>query len=457
MTALNTVDLVNDQKFWLIFEQAAVGIALVLPDGLMLRTNPEFCKLLGYPKDYLKGRDFREVTHPYDHQADAALIEKALSGEVVTYRIEKRFMRADGRVVWGLLSSSLVCDEEGNPDYFIAVVQDITERKSAQDELARARDLYLAVSDNVSDLVSVHAPNGDYLYAGAACRSLLGYEPEELVGTNVFSHFHPADLRSIGEAHEQAGGGVEGEAAESQGLLLYRLRRKDGEYIWVETYSRYVHAMRNEGRQILCISRFVEEPSEARARATGEKWGLAQSNTILDALALRDDLTGLMNGAAIVEMLAGRIASRRSSTFPFGCLLVGVDNFTAVNDNYGYAIGDDTLRRISRLLVECCRTEDHVARLRGDEFVVVLPGTDSAGTIVVAERLIYTIRNAYWPELAPDYKLTISVGGTCVTRSTDMNVDEFLDLLTSQMRQAQELGRNRLVMDARNIARHWLR
>jgi diguanylate cyclase (GGDEF)-like protein len=244
---------------------------------------------------------------------------------------------------------------------------------------------------------------------------------------------------------------------ESHGQLLYRLRRKDGEYIWVETYSRYVHAMRAGGKQILCISRAVGEPADGMAGAVAENWSSEQSNTILDALALRDDLTGLMNGVAIVDMLAGRLASRRSSTFPFGCLLVGVDNFTRVNEDYGHSIGDDTLRRISRLLVECCRTEDYVARLRGDEFIVVLPGTDSAGTIVVAERLIYTIRNAYWPELAPDYKLTISVGGTCVTRTTDMDVSEFLDLLGSQMQQAKELGRSRLVMDARNIARHWLR
>src|SRR6478672_8897358 len=97
-----------DDAFWLTFEQAGVGMALISPEGYYLRANAEFCKMLGYTEDQLRGLTSNDITHPDDAAAENELSSKLLVGEIATYRTEKRYRRRDGRFVWGRVSVSLV-------------------------------------------------------------------------------------------------------------------------------------------------------------------------------------------------------------------------------------------------------------------------------------------------------------------------------------------------------------
>jgi diguanylate cyclase (GGDEF)-like protein/PAS domain S-box-containing protein len=438
----------TDNIFWLTFEQAALGIALVSPDGRFLRANPELCKYLDYTEAELQSRDFQSITHPDDLNADLALVERTLSGAINTYRIEKRYIRQDTRVIWGLLSVSLVRDDNGKPLYFIAMVQDITERKQAQAEFERIRDRYLTICDNVRDLVSVHDMDGDYLFASASCLRILGYTPGELVGTNAFNYFNPDDLKVIKNAYKALGN------SNNPGRVTYRIRCKNNQFLWFETYARPIVDTRGKASEYICVSRAVIEEGEKRASLMEDTKIAEEHSKVLEALVLRDDLTSLMNRRAIEELLTAKLGSRRTSTFPFGCLLVDVDRFAHIYDYYGQAISEDVLRRIGQILVETCRLEDFVGRYTGDEFIVVLPNTDASGTIIAGERIIRAVEAAYWPELLPGQRITVSIGGTCITRHASMKLNELVELVESQMRQAKESGRNRIVLNAREIARH---
>jgi len=122
----------SEETFRLAMDNAPIGEALVGLDGRWLRVNGALCDLLGYSARELLESDFQTITHPDDLGGDMALVEKLLAGELASYTLEKRYLHKEGRVIWGLLSVSLVRKPDGAPDYFISQIQDITERREME-------------------------------------------------------------------------------------------------------------------------------------------------------------------------------------------------------------------------------------------------------------------------------------------------------------------------------------
>jgi PAS domain S-box-containing protein len=131
----------TETRFEATFEQAAVGIALLTPDGRWLRVNRKLSDIVGYRPDELLTKSFQDITHPDDLSSDLELVRQVLAGEISTYTLEKRYLRKDGSIVWINLSVSLVRQPDGSPDYFISVVEDISARKDVEANLTEAKRL----------------------------------------------------------------------------------------------------------------------------------------------------------------------------------------------------------------------------------------------------------------------------------------------------------------------------
>lgn len=116
-------------------EYSAIGTALVALDGRWLWANVALRSVIGYDEHELAHLDFQTITHPDDLETDLEQVAMLLAGEVAAFQMEKRYIRKSGETVWVLLTASLVRDAAGEPDYFIAQVQDISERKAAEIEL----------------------------------------------------------------------------------------------------------------------------------------------------------------------------------------------------------------------------------------------------------------------------------------------------------------------------------
>ncbi len=129
--ALRESDEVNRATF----EQAAAGIAHVGVDGRWLRVNDRLCAIVGYPREELLPLTFQDITHPDDLERDLDRMREVLSGRIKTYEMEKRYIRKDRSLVWINLTVSLVRTASGAPKHFIAVVEDVTERRRAEDAL----------------------------------------------------------------------------------------------------------------------------------------------------------------------------------------------------------------------------------------------------------------------------------------------------------------------------------
>ena len=110
-------------------------MALVGLEGQWLDVNQALCELVGYSEEELRELTFQDLTHPDDLDADLALVADVLAGRRSTYQMNKRYIHADGRVIWALLSVSLATDEDGRPLHFISQIQDVTERRELEEKL----------------------------------------------------------------------------------------------------------------------------------------------------------------------------------------------------------------------------------------------------------------------------------------------------------------------------------
>jgi len=123
------------------FEQAAVGVAHVQPDGRYLLVNQKMCDILGYTREDLLGKTFLEITHPYDLTPNLENVRKVLTDEIKNFSMEKRCIRKNGSLIWVNLTVSLVRDLQGSPAYFISVVEDISEHKKLEEQLFQAQKM----------------------------------------------------------------------------------------------------------------------------------------------------------------------------------------------------------------------------------------------------------------------------------------------------------------------------
>ena len=226
----NEADLRDaEARFRSFFEFAPIGEAIVGIDGRFLEVNDALCEIVGYPKAELVARTFQELTHPADLAADLELARQTLAGERRSYQLEKRYFHKLGRVVWVLLGVSLVRTAEGEPSYFISQIQDIGERRNAQEAVARS-EARLAEAQHIARIGSWEAEfaTGKIAISQELCR-LFELDPAivELKLDQLLARIHPDDRGLIVEANVRA--------AETNEIsnLEYRIVLADGSVRWI--------------------------------------------------------------------------------------------------------------------------------------------------------------------------------------------------------------------------------
>jgi len=267
--------LESEQRFRSTFEQAAVGIALVSPDGRWLCVNQKLCGIVGYSQDELLAGSFQDITHPADLSSDLEQIEQMLAGKIETYALEKRYIHKDGHIVWINLTVALAKKPDASPDYFISVVEDIQARinaemalRTAQSEVieaqhqarlstlslleeataARARveaahaelqaseAKYRLLAENSADCIFWMSADAHFNYLSPSCERLFGYPVEAflsdpaLMSSIVVDEDRPVYLQHLANC-------VHLDTSE----LEFRITRKDGSLRWVGHRCQPLH------------------------------------------------------------------------------------------------------------------------------------------------------------------------------------------------------------------------
>jgi diguanylate cyclase (GGDEF)-like protein/PAS domain S-box-containing protein len=368
----------SEQRFRRSFEDAAIGMALVGTDGRFLRTNRSLLEILGYPEEELLEKTFQDITHPDDLDADLDHFGRILAGEMRTYQTEKRYVHKEGHVVWILLNVSMVHDEEGAPLYFVSQIQDISERKRAEQKIRDAEQRYRTLVEQIPAVTYIDPVDDPHtsLYTSPQIERMLGYTPQEWQAEKLWpKRLHPDDRERVLAADErfEAGGG---ESFSEE----YRLLAKDGTVVWVREEAVLV---RDEAGDPLYWQGVFYDLTERKALEER-----------LHYQAFHDPLTDLPNRRMFAEHLKGALKrTRRRNGRKSAVLFMDLDNFKVVNDSLGHEVGDHLLAAVGRRVEACLRKGEVAARLGGDEFTLLLENISSVGEAKeIAERVIRELR-----------------------------------------------------------------
>ena len=532
----------SERLFRAAFAHAAIGVAIIDTRGVLLYVNEALCRMGGYQEHELCGMAFMDTLHPEDRAPRLEVFQQILAGKVGSYTNERRLLRKDGTVAW-VRTTVTVPGAPAGPAQIITFVEDITERKQAEDALRASEGRFRIAAENASDMIYEWDLGSGLVDAFGPSTPLLGDWPLSRSHEAWKSLVHPEDLERIFAA--SAGRIAKGERYSDE----YRVIGRSGE---IFQYSDRGQAILNSsGEPSKCIGLLTDITEDKRAEeaisqlaaivrssqdaimatdtagaittwndgaqqllgyAAGEARKLSiaalfssgdlarevlsriqqgKSSRLDEALfrrcdgsqvpvllsvspirksggqltgsaiiardisarkqaeretayrALHDHLTGLPNRLSLAGRLADSIASADLDVSGTAAIFVDLDGFKYINDTLGHEAGDILLQQVAQRLSACIRHGDLLARMGGDEFMVVVNGvTDDQVALSVAERLGLALRD---PFFVAHHELVITASmGISIYPRDGTDVSALRRNADAAMYQAKRSGKDRV-------------
>jgi diguanylate cyclase (GGDEF)-like protein/PAS domain S-box-containing protein len=382
-------------------------------------------EILGLPTDAQNDAvDWLAMVHPDDVPLTVANKERLLQGEHGYSEIELRMRCPDGRVKW-ILSRGMVVsrDAQGRVLRVVGTNADITHRKEAEEALKKSEQLWKFALEGAGDAVWDWDVEHGSMSPSPRWKAMLGYEVDEMTGAWV-DLMHPEDLpRMVQTQTEVLAGRLQTPTNE------VRMRCKDGSWKWVLVRGMVV-SQDAEGKPLRVVG------------TTADISAIKTHQDQLEYVAHYDGLTGLPNRLLLSLRLPQAMAQSLRRGQSLALAYLDLDGFKEINDQYGHDIGDQLLIAVARHMSEVMRDGDTLARIGGDEFLVVLADLNSARDCVpVLERLLQAASTV----VTVDH-LTLNVSasiGVTLYPEDDADADQLIRHADQAMYHAKQAGKNR--------------
>jgi PAS domain S-box-containing protein len=223
------------------YETPLIGMAISSPEKNFLEVNSAMCQMLGYTAADLQALNWSDLTHPDDLEADLTQFNRLLAGESDAYTLDKRYIRRDGAVIWASMAVDCVRRQDGSPERFVAMVQDITERKQAEHALRQSEAKYRLLAENMSDVIwTMDAETLRFLYVSPSVTRLRGYTPDEILAEPLDAALTPEGAKQVKALLAQRIALLtEDEAKNKERFYVEEVEQpcKDGSTIWTEVVT----------------------------------------------------------------------------------------------------------------------------------------------------------------------------------------------------------------------------
>ena len=437
------------KRFRSVFDHSPVGIGLADEHGYFVEANAALCELLGRAPHEVLDRTTKDFAHPDDLPAHGLAGDLVRDTRTGTAQVEKRYVRPDGEVRWAWLSLTSVAGP-GGETWTLAHMQDITERKKAEDELRLSRESMVAAVEIAQATQTGRDPRPVILHhlrrlAGASFVSLT--EPlgdDRLVVTAVDGGL---DLVGLSTSREEPSITTHvwstGEPVFASQLTAHPLVSPQ-----LLAYSNAASLMwqpvGTPGDPLAVLSIAWDDPlagvdtaGRAAVEAVAAEAGAALTGEAmrreLERSTVTDTLTGLLNRRGWNTEVERVRAHTERTGVPFTLAVVDLDHFKRFNDTHGHLAGDEVLRAFAQRAKDALRVIDVVSRWGGEEFAVALHGTSGAEAVGALERL---------RGRTPD-GLTCSIGYVEVRSGDDLQAA--LSRADAALYEAKRSGRDRVV------------
>ncbi len=408
--------IIRDRSLELMHEGVFITDA-TLPDLPIVYVNEQAAKITGYNKTDFLGNNCRFLQGKDSDQEGIETLRQAMKKqEECTVRI--RNYRKDGTLFWNELSISPVTNSEGELTHYVGTLNDITERKLAEE---RMNILRRAMESTDSPMIIVDR-NLMIEYVNPAFLDTMGYDKEQLLGRN--HHF----LRSSTVSEHNYKKVWEKVIQDGIWKGTFQNKRGDGSQFTDKCLISAVEDNNNVVTHFICIHEDITREHELNLQLSYE--------------ATHDRLTDLINRGEF-ERRASRLIDSISLTDEHAMCFMDMDQFKIINDSCGHTAGDELLRQVGRLLKSVTRKRDTVARLGGDEFAVLMEHCSIEQAHRVANDILNAIQDFTFVWEDRSFKLGISIGLVKI----DNNINQLEQLMKqgdTACYMAKDLGRNRI-------------
>ncbi len=394
----------------------------------LIRMGDEAYSLAGYTAEEIRtvyNNQLIELVYPEDREMLRREFDEQLS-QGTKVELEHRVLCKDGQVVWVLNKSQLVIEEDGQ-EYLYCVLINITSSKKAYDELNKKMDRYEIILSQTENALFEWDVRADSITFSDTWKKIFGYEPisekvRETLASGAF--FHPDDIPLLFDGIAALEGGSHYE------MLEVRIATDQGRYLWCRFRAT---AIRDPKGVLLKIAGII-------INIDAEK----REEKVLQDRAERDALTKLLNKHAGRKMAEEYIANSKVGGLNCALLIIDLDNFKLVNDQYGHMFGDAVLTQVAREIKKLFRVQDIIARIGGDEFMVLMRGISDRA--LVESRCVHLLGIFERQFRQEHYNLPLSCSvGIALAPEHGSSYYDLFQHADQALYQAKDQGRNTYV------------
>ena len=421
-----------------IFENSIIGIFQTTPNGKYLIVNSALARMYGYPSPY----DLMHALNNIQQQLYVLPIQRqkfidAMTTHGSVSNFESQVYKKDGNVIWISENARMVHDAKGEFLYYEGTVQDVTEQRLVKEALQLSEHSALQSLKELEhqkyvldmhSIVSITNVDGLITHVNDKFCQISGYSRNELIGKNheiLNSGHHPKGYFKEMYLNLMSGEPWSGEVCN---------RAKNDNLYWVESTVVPFMGVDEKPQSYISIGTNITKSKEAEVNSY--------------YLAFYDYLTNLPNRRLFTDRLNQAVIANKRTKRNSALLFLDLDNFKIINDTQGHDVGDILLQQVSGRLSECVREGDTVARIGGDEFVLLLENLcentlEAAAQVeLIGEKIISALNEPYQIGLNKCYS-TSSIGVVMFGNQGEAEVD-LLKNADIAMYQAKKAGRNRL-------------
>lgn len=408
----------NSARYRSLYDSNAAAIFTVDVKGYFTGGNATGKKLSGYLMKEMAGKNFMNFVSPENKKLGEKYFLAAVDGEFNDQRLN--FNSKSGESI-GCLIKFIPISSKGNITGFYMVVKDMTEVDKVASLYEAGEKNFQIIAENVHDVIILMDHQKGYLYLSPSIENIYGYKPNHIIGQKPFFNVYPEDIPVITQAFDKA--------AESgfAYLLQIRLLHKDRGWVWSELNGTPVYDDKKQFKHMVMVARDISLQKEYENQ--------------LRHFAYYDSLTELPNRRYFQEYATEQMESNGKSHKSLAVMILDIDDFKEINDQWGHEIGDAVIQEFGYRLSSCIGGENMAARLGGDEFVILLTNAESQEQVAEVAGSIYQVMEK--PIKVKDLSLHISIStGIALSPAEKVSISTMMKRADMAMYKAKNQEKN---------------